>query len=51
MLVGSLSKDVFERRTSTESEALSLFICLNASKFVFEEHGSFVSLIKTIYPS
>ena len=42
-----LSKDVFERRTSTGSEALSLLICLDANKFVLL---SFFSLIKTIYP-
>ena len=35
-LIGNLSKDVFERRTSTGSEALSLSL--------------FFSLIKTIYP-
>ena len=45
-IVGSLSKDVFERRTSTGSEAFSLFICLDANKFVLL---SFFSLIKTIY--
>ena len=44
--IGSLSKDVFERRTSTGSEAFSLFICLDANKFVLL---SFFSLIKTIY--
>ena len=44
--MGSLSKDVFERRTSTGSEAFSLFICLGANKFVLL---SFFSLIKTIY--
>ena len=42
------SADVFERRTSTGSEAFSLFICLGANKFVLP---SFFSLIKTIYPS
>jgi len=36
----------FERRTSTGSEAFSLFICLEATKFVLL---SFFSLIKTIY--
>ena len=46
-LLGSLSKDVFERRTSTGSEAFSLFICLDANKFVLL---SFFSLLKTIYP-
>ena len=29
-----LSKDVFKRRTSTGSEAFSLFKCLDANKFV-----------------
>ena len=46
-LIGSLSKDVFERRTSTGSEAFSLFICLDTTKFVLL---SFFSPIKTIYP-
>ena len=46
MPIGSLSKDVFERRTSTGSEAFSLFICLDANKFVLL---SVFSLIKTIY--
>ena len=45
--VGTLSKDVFERRTSTGSEAFSLFICLDANKLVLL---SFFSLLKTIYP-
>ena len=45
--IGSLSKDVFERRTSTGSESFSSFICLDANKFVLL---SFFSLIKTIYP-
>ena len=45
--LGSLSKDVFEQCTSTGSEAISLFICLDANKFVLL---SFFSLIKTIYP-
>ena len=44
--LGSLSKDVFERRTSTGSEAFSLYICLDANKFVLL---SFFSLIKRIY--
>ena len=43
----NLSKDVFEPRTSTGSEAFSLLICLDANKFVLL---SFFSLIKTIYP-
>ena len=45
--VGTLSKDVFERRTSTGSEAFSLFICLDANKLVLL---SLFSLLKTIYP-
>ena len=45
--IASLSKDVFERHTSTGSEAFSLFICLDANKFVLL---TFFSLIKTIYP-
>jgi len=44
--IGTLSKDVFERRTSTGSEAFSLFICLDANKLVLM---SFFSLLKTIY--
>ena len=44
--IGSLSKDVFERRTSTGSEAFSLFICLDTTKFVLL---SFFSPMKTIY--
>ena len=44
---GSLSKDVFEWRTSAGSEAFSLFICLDANKFLLL---SFFSLIKTIHP-
>ena len=46
-VIGTLSKDVFERRTSTGSEAFSLFICLDANKLVLL---SFFSLLKTIYP-
>ena len=45
--IGTLSKDVFEPRTSTGSEAFSLFICLDANKLVLL---SFFSLLKTIYP-
>ena len=45
--IGSLSKDVFERRTSTGSEVFSLFICLDTTKFVLL---SFFSPITTIYP-
>ena len=40
-ILGSLSKDVFEQRTSTGSEAY-LSICLDTNKFVF-------SLIKMIF--
>ena len=43
----TLLPQVFERRTSTGSEAFSLFICLDATKFVLP---SFFSLTKTIYP-
>ena len=46
-ILRNLSKDVFERRTSTGNEAFSLFICLDSNKFVLL---SFFSLIKTIYP-
>ena len=45
--IGTLSEDVFEQRTSTGSEAFSLFICLDANKLVLL---SFFSLLKTIYP-
>ena len=45
--VGNLSKDVFERRTSTGSEAFFLFIYLDAIKFSLL---TFFSLLKTIYP-
>ena len=44
--IGSLSKDVFERCTSTGSEAFSLFMRLDTTKFVLL---SFFSPIKTIY--
>ena len=43
---GSLSRDVFERRTSTGSELFSLLVCLDANKFVLL---SFFSPLKTIY--
>ena len=46
-LLGNLSKDVFERRTSTGSEAFFLFLCLDAIKFSLL---TFFSLLKTIYP-
>ena len=42
----SLTKDVFERHSWTGSEAFSLFICLDAKKFVLL---SFFSLIKRIW--
>ena len=45
--LGSLSKDIFEGRTSTGREPFSLFICLDANKFVLL---SFFSLMKRIYP-
>ena len=45
--LGSLSRDVFERRTSTGSEAFFSFIRLDSNKFVLL---SFFSLIKTICP-
>ena len=45
--LGTLRKDVVERRTSTGSEAFSLSICLDANKLVLL---SFFSLLKTIYP-
>ena len=46
LILESLSKDVFERRTSAGSEVFSLFICLDTTKFVLL---SFFSPIKTIY--
>ena len=33
-IIGSLSSDVFERRTSTGSEPFSILNCLEATKFV-----------------
>ena len=45
--IGNLSKGVFERRTLTGSQAFSLFVCLDANKFVLL---SFFYLAKTIYP-
>ena len=44
-LLGSLSSDVFERRTSTGSEVFSLLTCLDDIKFVFL---SFFTVIETI---
>ena len=46
-ILGNLSKDVFERRTLTRSEALPLFICLDSNKFVML---SSFSLINAVYP-
>ena len=45
LLLGSLSKDVFDQRTSTGSEDFSLVICLDAMQFVLL---SFFTLIETI---
>ena len=45
-MIGNLSKDVFERRASTGSEAFSLFVYLDANKVVLP---SFFSLITTLY--
>ena len=45
-VIGSLRKDVLERRTSTGSELFSLLVCLDANKIVLL---SFFSPIKTIY--
>ena len=44
-IVGSLSSDVFERRTSTGSEVFSLLTCLDDIKFVFL---SFFTIIEAI---
>ena len=44
-LLGSLSSDVFERRTSTGSEVFSLLTCLDDIKFVFL---SFFTIIEAI---
>ena len=46
LLIGSLSRDVFERSTSTGSELFSLLVCLDANKFVLL---SLFSPLKTIY--
>ena len=45
-LLGSLSKGVFERLTSTGSKAFSLLICLDDIKFVLH---NFFTLIETIW--
>ena len=47
VIIGNLSINVFERRTSTGSEAFFLFLCLDAIKFSLL---TFFSLLKTIYP-
>ena len=47
LILGTLSKDIFERHMSTGSEAFSLSICLDANKLVLL---SLFSLLKTIYP-
>ena len=41
MILGSLSKDVFERCTSTGSEVFSLFIVLDAKTFIVKFHFSY----------
>ena len=45
-IIRSLSKDAFERRTSTDSEAFPLLICLGANKFlilsVFFSHRDYL---------
>ena len=46
LTLGSLSRDVFERRTLIGSELFSLLVCLDANKFVLL---SFFSPLKTIY--
>ena len=46
MSIGSLSSDVFERRTSTGSEVFSLLTCLDDIKFVFL---SFFTVIEAIW--
>ena len=46
VLLGSLSKGVFERRTSTGSEVFSLLTCLDDIKFVFL---SFFTVIEAIW--
>ena len=46
-ITGSLRKGVFERRTSTLSDAFSFLLCVDASKFVLL---SGLTLKVTIYP-
>ena len=47
VILGSLSSDVFERRTSTGSEQFSLLVSLDATVFVLP---SVLILIETICP-
>ena len=50
-LMGTLSKDVFEQRTSTGNEAFPLLICLDATKFVLLSVSTLMEiLMETIYP-
>ena len=46
-IIGSLSSDVFERRTSTGSEPFSLLVSLDATVFILP---SVLILIETICP-
>ena len=46
-LIGSLSSEVFEGRTSIGSEPFSLLICLDATKFILL---SVFTLTETICP-
>ena len=46
--LGSLSSDVFERRTSTGSERFSLLVCIDATKFLLL---SVFTLIESICPN
>ena len=43
------SKDVFERRTPTGSEAFSLLVCFDATKFVFLSFFTLIEMICPIY--
>ena len=43
--IGSLSSDVFERRTSTGREVFSLLTCLDDIKFVFLSFFTFIEAI------
>ena len=43
--IGSLSSDVFERRTSTGSEVFSLLTCLDDIKLVFLSFFTFIEAI------